>query len=286
LNQRLVYGSFTGYGETGAESDEVAFDTTAWWARSGLMDLVRSEPDGPPARSIVGMGDHMASLAMFGAVVTALYDREKTGRGAYVGSSLMANGAWSNAASIQASLCGGEPPRAPSRAKNPNPMNNHYLCSDGRWFSLTMNVAQQERFWPQFAAFMEKPVLVDDERFNTPKARWDNPEALIAVLDDGFARKAASEWKVLFHGLGFAVAVVAHCGDLQSDEQMLANGVLIPMAEGDHLTVNSPIWVAGREKVAPRRAPEVGENTSEVLLQDLMIDAAELDRLRRAGVAS
>jgi len=102
LNERLIYASFTGYGEHGQEANKPGFDSNAWWARSGMMDLVRPDSAGPPARSLPGMGDHPSALALFGAIVAALYRRERTGKGAHVGTSLMANGVWSNGLMVQA----------------------------------------------------------------------------------------------------------------------------------------------------------------------------------------
>ena len=81
LNARLIYASFTGYGETGAEADKPGFDSNAYWARSGLMDLVRADENTTPARSIPGMGDHPCAMALYGAIVTALYKRERSGEG-------------------------------------------------------------------------------------------------------------------------------------------------------------------------------------------------------------
>src|SRR5437870_5511829 len=75
LNDRLIYASFTGYGETGPEADKPGFDATAWWARSGLMHLVRAGEEVAPARSLPGMGDHPSAMATNGAAVTALYQR-------------------------------------------------------------------------------------------------------------------------------------------------------------------------------------------------------------------
>jgi crotonobetainyl-CoA:carnitine CoA-transferase CaiB-like acyl-CoA transferase len=106
LNERLIYASFSGYGETGPEADKPGFDATAWWARSGLMHLVRAGEETAPARSLPGMGDHPSAMATYGAIVTALYQRERTGKGGYVGSSLLANGLWANGCAVQAALCG------------------------------------------------------------------------------------------------------------------------------------------------------------------------------------
>ena len=72
LNARLIYGSITAYGETGEEAGRPGFDSTALWARTGLMDLVRPSPHSPPARSLPGMGDHPTGMSLFGAIMAAL----------------------------------------------------------------------------------------------------------------------------------------------------------------------------------------------------------------------
>ena len=71
-NERLIYASFTGYGEKGEEANKPGFDSNAYWARSSLMDLVRADTDTTPARSVAGMGDHPCAMAFYGAIVTAL----------------------------------------------------------------------------------------------------------------------------------------------------------------------------------------------------------------------
>ena len=96
LNERLIYASFTGYGEKGEEANKPGFDSNAYWARSGLMDLVRADENTTPARSVAGMGDHPCAMALYGAIVTALYKRERTGKGSHVSSNLMANGVWAS----------------------------------------------------------------------------------------------------------------------------------------------------------------------------------------------
>src|SRR6266851_2583386 len=77
INARLIYASLTAYGEAGAEADKPGFDSTGWWARSGMMDQVRPDAHSLPARSIPGMGDHPTALALYGAIVTALFRRAR-----------------------------------------------------------------------------------------------------------------------------------------------------------------------------------------------------------------
>jgi hypothetical protein len=81
LNDRLIYASFTGYGETGPEADKPGFDASAWWARSGLMDLVRETDETVPARSMPGMGDpslrHVSVRRYRHCALSAREDRQR-----------------------------------------------------------------------------------------------------------------------------------------------------------------------------------------------------------------
>ena len=80
INPRLVFGHITGYGDEGPEADRRAFDVTGWWARSGMMEFVR-DPDQTPLMPAPGMGDHSTATALFGAIMSGLYKRERTGEG-------------------------------------------------------------------------------------------------------------------------------------------------------------------------------------------------------------
>ena len=130
LYPRLIYASVTAYGETGPEADRTGFDSTALWARTGLMDLCKPAPDSAPARSLPGMGDHPTAISMVAAIMTALYRRERTGKGGEVATNLMANGLWWNAIWNQAALCGADvqaahrakPPIIPCITSTPAPM--------------------------------------------------------------------------------------------------------------------------------------------------------------------
>jgi len=115
LNERLIYASLTPYGEDGPERDRTGYDATAWWARSGLMDSVRANPETEPAFSVPGMGDHPTAVALFGAIMAALYRREKTGKGGAVSTSLLANGLWANSVWMQAVLCNADFSVRPAR---------------------------------------------------------------------------------------------------------------------------------------------------------------------------
>jgi crotonobetainyl-CoA:carnitine CoA-transferase CaiB-like acyl-CoA transferase len=284
-NDRLIYASFTAYGESGIEAGTPGFDTTAWWARSGLMERVRAEEQSLPAWSVPGMGDHPSALALTAAILMALYRRERTGEGGYVGSSLIANGAWANAVYIQAALCGARFPERPSRSRALSALRNYYCCADGRWLVLSLSAAQQATAWPAFARCVDRPDLIDDPRFATPVARRENAVALVALLDAVFRTKESVDWYRRLADAGLAVALMTGMCEVARDEQMRESGAFVPMpsAGGAEMTVSSPFWLGGEAKRAPQPAPALGQHSDEIL-RALGFSEADIARLRAAGV--
>lgn len=280
-NPRLIYASLSGYGEIGTEASKPGFDSNAWWARSGLMDVVRSEAGATPARSVPGMGDHPSAVALYAAIVTALYRREHTAKGGQVATSLMANGVWSNGYFIQASLCGANVEPRPRREHAFSALSNHYQCRDGRW--LILSLLNEDRQWPILVGCLDRSDLLDDPLFATRPARHANARALIAILDEVFATRDLGAWRAILDAAGLIFGVVATVDDIAGDEQMRVNDVVVEFENDAMLTINSPLWVEGADKVRPRRPPALGEHSDEILRAAGYDDAA-IRELRVNGI--
>ncbi|MDB5546679.1 MAG: L-carnitine dehydratase/bile acid-inducible protein [Tardiphaga sp.] len=263
LNDRLIYACFTGYGDRGEEANKPGFDSNAWWARSGLMDLVRADVDTTPARSVAGMGDHPCAMALYSAIVTGLYRREKTGKGSEVKSNLMANGVWASSVLVQAKLCGAKFEERRPRERALNAVTNHYRCRDNRWIILSL--LSEEKQWPTLARCLGREDLATDPRFLTKPDRHARSVELIQIFDEIFAARDLADWRKALDGSGLVFGIVNILDDIPNDQQMKDNEVLVPFENDTMLTVNSPIWVTGSQKVTPRKPPGVGEHSDEIL---------------------
>ncbi len=282
LNDRLIYAHATGYGEVGDEAEKPGYDATAWWARSGMMDLIRAG-DGEVAMSAPGMGDHPTSLTLFGGIMMALYQRERTGEGSKVSTSLMANGAWSNSILLQAALCGAKSFKPFSHADSTNPLVAIYDTQDGRQIFLAM--VKQAFEWEQFCDAIGHPELKEDPRYKDVDARRDNARQLVAFLDGVFAQKPLSEWTAALEAHAITFGVVKQTAELPDDPQMHENGIFREIAGSEGmLTVDTPIKLEGAEKVAPGPAPEIGQHTVEVL-QGLGYTDGQIREMVESGAA-
>ncbi|HEY6392592.1 MAG TPA: CoA transferase [Bryobacteraceae bacterium] len=280
LNDRLVYAYLTGYGEAGEETEKPGYDATAYWARSGLMSTIHNA-DAQPAQSPAGLGDHPTSMALFGGIMLALYRREITGKGLYITTSLMANGAWSNACGLQAAMVGAEFLPKRTRETTVNPLVNHYLTRDKKRF-LTCCL-DPKKDWPNLCHALGNPDLIHDPRFATPELRRENGADLVAIIDAAVAQKDMAEWREVFRRNDVIWGPVATTQEAASDPQMEANGVYAEIEPGLR-TVANPLTVGGAEKVKPRMAPGVGQHTVEVLRSLGYTDDAISDLVSR-GVA-
>src|SRR5881296_3435111 len=202
-NPRLIYADLTGYGEKGPDANLPGFDITAYWARSGLLSLTR-DAGAPPTLPVAGSGDHATAVGIYSAIVTALYRRERTGKGSYVTTSLLAEGVWACGVSVQAALCNATFYPLHDRKNPPSMLMNVYRASDDSWFLL---VLEQSR-WPALAKGIGRPDLLIDPRFNDAAKQTANSAQLTAILDEAFGAQPMAHWREVFDHAHITFGVV------------------------------------------------------------------------------
>jgi len=284
LNPRLIYADVTGYGSEGPEADTPGFDVTAFWARTGLMQVTH-DAGSPPTLPIPGIGDHATAPTLYAAIVTALYARASSGKGSHVSTSLIANGIWAAGTWVEGGLNGGHFFPQHDRKSPPNALLNPYQTSDNRWVLL---VAAQRKDWPGFAKAIGMPQLIEDPRFSDDHRRAANAAQLVDILDPLFASQPLAHWKDVLSAGRVIFGVVQVATEIINDPQLVANEIVVPLDVPGKVatrTVSSPLQILGFPKVKPTVAPQLGEHGSGIL-KDLGFDAAEIARLNDAGAVT
>jgi formyl-CoA transferase len=279
-NPRLIYADLTGFGENGPDADLPGFDVTAYWARSGLLSMTR-DAGVPPTWPVGGSGDNATAVGLYSAIVTALYRRERTGKGSHVTTSLLAQGVWSASVSIQAALAGAKFPPRHDRTHPANAAMNVYRSSDETWFVL---IITPDKFVTVVKA-IGRADLLTDPRFSSPAQIMANMTPLTAIFDELFSAQPMTHWHSVFAGLNVTFGEVRGPQEVINDPQLRENEIIVPLeGAGAKLTstISSPIQVHGVAKEPARRAAGLGEHTVEIL-GELGFDAKSIESLRESG---
>jgi crotonobetainyl-CoA:carnitine CoA-transferase CaiB-like acyl-CoA transferase len=281
-NPRLVYAIVTGYGLHGPDADRPAYDIAAFWARSGLAAALT-----PPGQELPfqrgGMGDHSVGMTAAGMVSAALYNRERTGAGDLVSTSLLRQGAYTIGFDVNISLMWGLPVRVGTRTRMGNPCINNYTAGDGRRFWIVG--LDGERHWPPLARAVGRPEWLTDPRYAGPAERARHAGELIAELDLIFATAGLDEWATRFAAEPeFFWSPVQTIDELIADPQFSAGGGLVEVPdEGGTMTMVATPADFADHPAAPRfRAPRLGEHSLEVLGQ-LGYGPDRIDKLVAVG---
>ncbi len=218
---------------------------------------------------------------LYSAIVTALYRRERTGKGAHVTTSLLAEGIWSASVSIQAALSGAKFYGLHDRKNPANAALNVYRAADDTWFVLIVTSDKLAAV----AKAIGRPDLLTDPRFSDPAKLMANMPQLTAILDEVFGAKPMAYWYEVLSGVHVTFGAVRGPQEVINDPQLRMNDIVVPLeGAGGKLTstISSPIQVHGVSKVPAKRAPDLGQHNEEVL-KELGFSATEVAGLRASG---
>ncbi|MGW0761700.1 CaiB/BaiF CoA transferase family protein [Streptomyces sp. NPDC002814] len=263
---RLVVGTLTGYGWTGAERDRAGYDVSAFWARPGIAAMLNPAGEPPPGIR-PGLGDRTAAANLVAGVLAALLRRERTGEGGVVDVSLLRSGTYANGNDLALQNFFGKRGRTRARTEHESPLYNSYRSADDRWFWLVG--LEGNRHWPGVLKALGREDLGEDERFATGKARRGHVRELIAVFDEEFAKRPLAEWAERFDAEGVWWAPVQTLAEVAADPQAEAVGAFVEqpgMGEAPPLrTVATPVSFWGVDDKPRTGAPTLGEHTDQIL---------------------
>ena len=264
---RLIYASVSGYGWEGPERDRASYDFGGFWARSGMASAL-TRPDEVPPAARGGMGDHTTAMGLCAGVSAALFERERTGGGQHVSTSLFRSGVfimgWDTSLSLRSGLAN---PVGGRRERSANPAFNCYADREGRWFWLLG--LQADRHWPDLMRAVGHPELIDQEGYRTLRERLDKAPEVVAMLDEIFAQKPLNEWAPIFDQEDVWWAPVQTTDEVLTDPQAEASGVFFegPTPDGTAKLVATPVDFSATPWSPLRACPELGQHTEEVLLE-------------------
>jgi crotonobetainyl-CoA:carnitine CoA-transferase CaiB-like acyl-CoA transferase len=249
LNPGLVYCSITGFGQDGPYADRAGYDFIIQ-AMGGAMSLT-GEPDGAPQKSGIAYADLFTGLYATVAVLAALRERDRTGRGAHVDMALL---------DTQVAVLGNQALNWMVSGKVPHRMGNGHAnlvpyqafrAADGEVIVAVGNDRQFERL----CALLGLPELAKDERFRTNPARVAHRADLIPRLEAAIGRRGRAELSDALEAAGIPAGPINAVDAVFADPQVVHRGLRL---EGDPPGLASPIVIDGKRQVAARRSPALG----------------------------
>jgi formyl-CoA transferase len=280
INPRLVYASISGFGQSGPYRDRPGYDQIAQ-GLGGLMSITGIPGQGP-VRVGIPVADLTAGMFLAHGIMAALFERERSGRGQWVHTSLLE--AMVRMLDFQATrwLVGGE---IPPQAGNDHPTGiptGVFRTRDGH-----INIAASgQHMFKRLCAALGVETLVDDPRFAQPKDRSKNRKELNAELEKALVTKTSREWVDILNAASVPCGPILNVKEVFEDAQVQHLGLA---TEVKHPTLgtlriqNVPVTLSRTPAAVRTAAPETGEHTDEVL-GELGYSAAEITRLRDARV--
>ena len=279
-NPRLVYASISGFGQTGPYRDRPGYDQIVQ-GMSGLMWLTGTE-ETAPLRIGIPIGDLLAGYFAALGILAALVERERSGQGQRVETSLLE--ALVGSLSFQAA-------RYLNTSEVPPPVGNHhpltapmgvYRAKDGH---LNLAVGNDD-MWGRLCRALGRPELADDPRFARGSARLKNRAAMDEILEAALAMKPATEWVEILNAAGVACGPIYRLDEVFADAQVVESGLVHELNHrvwGLHKVMGLPLHLHRTPARVRTPAPLPGAHTREVLAE-LGYDEGGIDALVADGV--
>src|SRR3954467_8343509 len=280
INPRIILASISGFGQDGPYRDRPGFDQIAQ-GMSGIMSVTGAPGQGP-MRVGAAVADVGAGLYAALGVLTALYEREQSGRGQWVQSSLLNAGIglldFQAARYVMKS-------EVPAQVGNDHPTSmptSAYKTKDGY-----INVAASgDGMWKRICQLFGREALAADERFRTNELRAKNRAALNAEMNKALATRSSAEWIEALNGIGVPCGPIYKMDEVFADAQVKHLGVAAEVSHprlGRYKILNQAVKLSRTPAALKTATPEIGQHTQEIL-HELEYGEADIARLRAQGV--
>lgn len=283
---KLIYALCLGYGDKGPDANAAAFDTTAFWTRTGFIgDMVYSDA-GIPMNTPWSVGDSVTGIILFSEINAALYNRTRTGCGELVKTSLYHAGIFTMASMQVMSQKPLKPfgsPELPQPAWAGAP-TGVFQCKNGEW--LKVQLIDSAKLAPKFFEVLGHPEWNEDERIGTAEARKKNKELLYQMVKDCIKEKDADELERLGKENDLGLVRVRHFRDISEDEQAWANHYVHNVTFRNGVTrvvATSPIEMESVGELCMEPAHHIGEDT-ESILRNMGYSDAQIKQLCEEGI--
>jgi CoA:oxalate CoA-transferase len=282
LNPRLIYASGSGFGLSGPDRDNLAMDMTIQ-AASGIMS-VTGFPDGPPVKAGPTLVDFMGGIHLYAGILTALYDRERSGVGRLVEVAMQETVYPTLAASYDYYFRTGEiPPRTGNRQSGLNSAPyNVFPTADGY---VAIHVVTEAHFQNLLKA-MGREDLKDDPRFATNAGRVANMDETDALVEAWTRTLPKMEVFARTKAYRIPCAPVRNAPEVMNDAHMHGRGMLERVDHpelGKIVVPSTPLRLHGADKVETRHSPTIGQHNAEIYGGWLGLLATEIRELREIG---
>ncbi len=281
-NPQLIYAACSGFGQTGPYANKPAFDVIVQ-AMGGILSIT-GEPNGPPVRPGVSLGDIAAGQFLAIAILAALQERHTSGEGQMIDISMLDCQVAIQENAFVRYFATGEVPHALGTRHPVFTPFQVFPTGDGYIAVATMGGVQDQ--WPLFCATIERLDLVDDERFQTGWQRTQNYNELEPLLNEAMKSRTTDEWVKEFEAVSIPCGPVNSINQVAVDPQVAHREMIVDVHHpeaGNFKVVNTPIKYSRTVSKVELACPDLGEHTESVLKEMLGITDQEIDRLRGSG---